>query len=133
MMHAFYVRFGDIGMTTFDRRKFLQSLAATGLSLAGRNLAFAATDTHTMPPAQATAGFNPDVELDLNAVTGEADVLPGGATRIWHYTGHVVRGNSQTLSFLDGSRHMPIIRVRRGQKVRINFTNRLPEESIVHW
>jgi len=120
-------------MTTLDRRKFLQSMAAAGVVLAGRHPAFAASGAHTMPPAEATAGFRPDIELDLNAVAREMDVLPGGPTRVWRYTGRVVRGGPQTLSFLDGSRHMPIIRVRRGQKVRINFTNQLPEESIVHW
>jgi len=119
-------------MTCFDRRRFLQSLATSSLLLASGERAFAAA-THTMPPAEATPNFNPDIEMELNAVTGEIRVLPGNATRIWRYTGHVLRGDPQALAVLDGSGHVPIIRVRRGQKVRIHFNNQLPEESIVHW
>ncbi len=41
--------------------------------------------------------------------------------------------NAQTLGCLDGSGYLPVIRVRRGQKLRIRFNKRLPEFSIVHW
>lgn len=116
------------------RRRLIGAAGAAGLvTLFGRGKALAAEAHAAMPPAEATAGFNPDIELDLNAVADEIGMLPGGATRIWRYTGRVVRGGSQALSFLDGSRHIPVIRTGRGQKIRINFTNRLPEESIVHW
>ena len=116
-----------------DRRRFLYGLGAGGLALAGVNAALSAGAAHTMPPAEATPGFNPDIELELNAVAAEAGLLPGAATRIWRYTGRVIHGNSQALGFLDGSGHLPVIRARRGQKLRIRFNNRLPEDSIVHW
>lgn len=120
-------------MGTIDRRRFLQGIAAGSLLLAGGERAFPAGMAHAIAPAEATPGFNPDVELELNAVPGEIGVLPGNATRVWRYTGRVVRGNPQALSFLDGSQHVPVIRARRGQAIRITFTNQLPEDSIVHW
>lgn len=120
-------------MATIDRRKFLQTVAAGSLLLAGGERAFPAGMAHAIAPAEATPGFNPDVELELNAVPGEIRVLPGNAIRVWRFTGRVVRGNAQALSFLDGSQHIPVIRARRGQKIRITFTNQLPEDSIVHW
>jgi len=120
-------------MTTIDRRRFLQGIAAGSILLAGRDRAYSAGMAHAIAPAEATPGFAPDVELELNAVPGEIRVLPGNATRVWRFTGRVVRGNPQALSFLDGSQHIPVIRARRGQKIRITFTNQLPEDSIVHW
>ena len=116
-----------------DRRQFLYGLGASGLVLAGANAALSAGAAHNMPPAEATPGFNPDIELELNAVTAEAGLLAGNASRIWRYTGRVLQGNPQSLGFLDGSGHIPVIRARRGQKLRIRFNNRLPEDSIVHW
>ncbi|MDH5341994.1 MAG: multicopper oxidase domain-containing protein, partial [Betaproteobacteria bacterium] len=119
-------------MNRFDRRKFLQGIAAGGALLASGDYAFAGAMTHALPPV-ATPGFNPDIELELNAVADSIAVLPGNATRVWRYNGRVLRGNPQTLGMLDGSGHIPIIRARRGQKIRIHFSNQLPEDSIVHW
>jgi len=120
-------------MSTIDRRRFLSGMAAGGILFAGQHPVFGAGTAHTMPPAVATPDFKPDIELELNAVIDEAGMLSGESTRVWRYTGRVMRGGSNALSYLDGSRHIPVIRVRRGQKIRVFFHNRLPEETIVHW
>ncbi len=86
-----------------------------------------------MEPATATPGFMPDVEIVLRAVTGNVQLRNGGTTRLWHYVGELRKGDETALSYLDGSGHIPVIRVRRGQKIRIHFENQLPERSIVHW
>src|SRR5688572_26490357 len=75
----------------------------------------------------------PDVELELTAAPGEAAVLPGAPTRVWKFTGRVVRGPAGALTTLPGSYLGPVIRLRRGQRVRIRFRNELGEPSIVHW
>lgn len=119
----------DIG-----RRRLIGAAGAAGLvTLLGSRRVSAAKAHAAMPPAEATPGFKPDLELELNAVADEIRVLPGNPTRVWRFTGRVVHGNPKALDFLDGSRHIPVIRARRGQKLRIHFTNRLPEDSIVHW
>ena len=79
------------------------------------------------------ADFVPDVELVLTAAPGEVPVLPGDPTRVWRFTGRLLKGPADTLQVLPGSYLGPVIRLRRGQKVRIRFANQLTEDSIVHW
>jgi FtsP/CotA-like multicopper oxidase with cupredoxin domain len=75
----------------------------------------------------------PDVELELTAGPGEVNVLPGAPTRVWRFTGRVLRGPATALQTIPGSYLGPVIRLRRGQHGRIRFQNRLEESSIVHW
>ena len=77
--------------------------------------------------------FMPDVDLELRAGAGTAPILPGAATRVWRFTGEVLKGPPQSLDVIPDSYLGPVIRLQRGQKVRIRFTNALPEPSIVHW
>ncbi len=79
------------------------------------------------------AGFVPDVELGLTAAPDAVAVLPGAATRVWRFTGRVIKGPADAIQPVAGSYLGPTISVRTGQKVRIRFTNQLPEHSIVHW
>ncbi len=94
------------------------------------SLASLAPALRSVPFAQNTA---PNVELELTAAPGEAAVLPGAPTRVWKFTGRVVRGPAGALTSLPDSYVGPVIRLRRGQRVRIRFRNQLPEPSIVHW
>ncbi|MFA5907203.1 MAG: multicopper oxidase domain-containing protein [Vicinamibacterales bacterium] len=80
-----------------------------------------------------TAGFAPDVEFTLTAAPGEVPLLPGAATRVWRFTGRLVTGPADTLQELPDSYLGPVIRLRRGQQVRVRFVNQLGEDSIVHW
>jgi blue copper oxidase len=78
-------------------------------------------------------GFVPDVELVLTAAPGEVGVLPGEPTRLWRFTGRLLKGPADTLQTFPGSYLGPVIRLRRGQQVRVRFVNQLAEDSIVHW
>lgn len=82
--------------------------------------------------SSAHSSFVPDVELALRAVAADVQILPGARTRVWTYVGRVVKGPLETLQASD-SYLGPTIRVRTGQKVRILFTNELPEPTVVHW
>lgn len=93
-----------------------------------------------LPPAPlakdaATPAFSfiPEVEIALKAALREVQIFPGKATRVWTYQGEVLKGDASTIQDLPGSYLGPILRVRKGQKVRVHFTNELPESSIVHW
>ena len=79
------------------------------------------------------SGFVPDVELVLTAAPDEVAVLPGAPTRVWRFTGRLLKGPADTLQTLPGSYLGPVIRLRRGQRVRVRFANQLAEVSIVHW
>ncbi len=62
-----------------------------------------------------TAGI---VEINLEAKIAEIEVVPGTRTRAWTYNG-----------LLPG----PLIRAKVGDRLIVNFTNHLPEETTVHW
>jgi len=75
----------------------------------------------------------PDVELELIAAPATVSLLPGAPTNVWRFTGRILRGARTTAQTIDESYLGPVIRVRRGQRVRIHFRNQLGEPSIVHW
>jgi len=128
-------------MRQFNRREFLRvtggmALAAGGvLVLTGciplQPLSDAPADT--TDAGSQTAGFVPDVELELRAVPGEVQILPGSPTQVWRYEATLIRGAPSSLVPLANTYLGPLIRVRKGQKVRVHFRNGLPEPSIVHW
>jgi FtsP/CotA-like multicopper oxidase with cupredoxin domain len=67
------------------------------------------------------ADTNPDpriVEIALEARIAPLEIAPGMRTDVWTYNGG-----------LPG----PLIRARRGDRLIVHFTNRLPEASTVHW
>ena len=74
-----------------------------------------------------------DVELELEAVSTELEILPGAATRVLSYRGRVTAGDHNALQELPGSYLGPILRCRRGQRVRIRFINSLDKATIAHW
>ena len=118
-----------------DRRDFLHLLTLSALSAAtgcGRPVVgsrLAAVSAQTAPGA----GFVPDVDLILTAAPDEVSVLTGAPTSVWRFTGQLLKGPADTLQTLPGSYLGPVLRLRRGQKVRVRFANHLAEESIVHW
>src|SRR5687768_3289776 len=123
------------GRNALSRRDVLRlvSLSAIG-GIVGCDALPAGDDgraVFSQPPS--ASGFVPDVELVLTAAPDEVSVLSGAPTRVWRFTGKVLKGPADTLQSLPGSYLGPVIRLRRGQKVRIRFANRLDEDSIIHW
>lgn len=116
-----------------NRRQFLHLAAggAAGLATGGLgsllNLQSAAARTKPDPK------FVPDLDIALKATPGEVQILPGNPTSVWHYQGQLLKGQVANLIHLEPSYLGPIIRVHRGQKIRIRFTNKIPAETIVHW
>lgn len=112
----------------------------TRRTLLRASLASAVIAVGTRPPASfllsdaraAGQSFVPDVSIELHAQPDRLNLLSGSATRVWRYDGKVVQGDPRVLSFLSDG-YAPVVRVRRGQKVRIEFVNDLPEPTIVHW
>ncbi len=116
------------------RRDLLRSLgAATVAGAATRLPAWPLDDVVWASQAAARAAFVPDIELELTAAPAEARILPGARTKVWSFTGRVLKGPANALQAIPDSYLGPTVRVRRGQKVRIRFLNRLPDPSIIHW
>lgn len=57
-------------------------------------------------------------EYELVAAETEVALVDGRRTRVWAYNGQVPG---------------PVLRVRRGETIRVHFTNRLPQASTIHW
>lgn len=86
-------------------------------------------------PAMQSASdtFEPDVALELIALPRSVSLRPGRATSVWSYQSRVLKGDPASVQALPDSYLGPILRLRRGQKVRIDFINRLDQPSTVHW
>jgi len=126
----------------FSRRRFLiySSAGAAALWLGGCAGAEAptaeqpstpATDTPTVPPAGSTS--TPALEFRLTAGKQATPILPGAVTRTLGYTGSVVQGDADAVAALSGSYLGPIVRMMRGQSVRVHVRNELDEPTNVHW
>jgi FtsP/CotA-like multicopper oxidase with cupredoxin domain len=89
----------------------------------------------TIAPPAPNPGFVPDLEINLKAAPKTVSILPGTLTQVWSYAAELVKGDPASLQTIPGSYLGPIIRVRQGQRVRVNFHNNLPlgQASIVHW
>jgi len=74
-----------------------------------------------------------DVELTLLARPDITPILPGAASEVWRYTARLIKGPDDTLTHSDDSYVGPLIRLRRGQRVRVHIENHLPEATTVHW
>ena len=90
----------------------------------------------TMAPSKAAAGASAvpaDFEIGLTAGQTQVQLFKGQPTQVWSYQGKVLAGDPKSLQALPDSYLGPIIRARKGQQVRVHFTNNMPEESIIHW
>jgi FtsP/CotA-like multicopper oxidase with cupredoxin domain len=68
-----------------------------------------------------TKDLNPDpkiVEVELEARVTPLEIVPGVRTEAWTY---------------NGSLPGPLIRVRRGDRLIVRFSNKLPQSTTVHW
>lgn len=74
-----------------------------------------------------------DIHIELRAEPDEVAVRPGRHTRVWRYRGKLLRGEAGALEASAEDYLGPIIRVRRGQRIRIDLINGLPESTVIHW
>lgn len=82
---------------------------------------------------KADPNFKADVELELIARQSQVQILPGKTTGVFSYAARVISGPKDSVIEIPGSYLGPLLQLRTGQMVRIQFKNELPEESIVHW
>lgn len=111
-------------MAAMDRRRFLNLVANASL-LAMAPAALSA-------PRKTNSG-TPDLELELRAGPDKVAIFSGKSTSVWRYRAKVLHGDKNAVAELPDSYLGPVIRMRRGQRVRVHFINDLPQPSIVHW
>jgi FtsP/CotA-like multicopper oxidase with cupredoxin domain len=117
----------------WSRRQFLQITGSGAMGL----LAGSIPSFVNIPNAGAIVDkggeFRPDLEISLTASSIEVPILPGRSTWVWSFQGQVLEGDPSRLVNLESSYLGPIIRVNKGEKIRIHFTNNIPDVTIVHW
>ena len=140
---------------TVTRRDFLQ---ATGFGTAALLTSAVSVSGIARVPTKIATDF---LEIALQATAFDVPLLPSVLTHVWGYKGSVIYGDPASLQTIQNpirnnpvrlsnraSQSLqapprpsrlpytylgPIIKVRRGQRVRINFTNNLPEATVMHW
>ncbi len=121
------------------RRRLLQYSGLGLLTLSGFTGWLRAMESEAMPslpkmaPNRASPGFKPDVEIELSCRPGSLSILPGAATRVQQYAAHLIKGPENTLTNLPASYLGPVMRLQKGQKIRIHLRNELDEPTITHW
>jgi blue copper oxidase len=117
--------------TNLQRRKLLK-YAALGMAGAVSYPGWAQQGGFVRVNAT-SAGFYPDIEIELTQNTSEVAIFPGETTRVWKITGKVITGPSGVLDNNEGTYLAPTLRFKKGQKVRLTLNNNLPAQSILHW
>ncbi|VAX27814.1 Multicopper oxidase [hydrothermal vent metagenome] len=116
-----------------NRRKFItNSVLTTGVILTPSLLQSCTNDTN-VPVSKRDPKFKPDIELNLTSKFGSVPILPGKPTDVFNFEASLINGDPSNLQTIPDSYLGPIIRIRNGQKIRINYKNMLDQESIVHW
>ncbi len=116
-----------------NRRQFIQITGAGAAGLLTGSMTSLLKAGKANAAGNISSGFTPDLDIALKATAGEIPILPGNPTGVWQFQGRVLKGDRASLASLDRSYLGPIIRARRGQKVRIRFTNEIADQTIVHW
>ena len=123
--------------TNVQRRRFLsQSLVGLAAFTSFPSIISAMGGMQDFPkviPNKASANFKADVEFDLFCRSGSVSILPGQKTQVQQYSAVLKTGPKHTLIEIPGSYLGPIINLQKGQKVRINLYNQLPELTVTHW
>ena len=116
--------------TDLSRRRLLQYLGLGAVaSIAVPDWLLAADEQGSREGSQHS---EPDVEIGITAQPTEVQILSGRPTKVWKFFGELVKGPPGTVQEIPESYLGPILRLRHGQKVRIRFHNKLPEDCIIH-
>jgi len=124
---------------TFEpsRRECVRRLGgALALSALGPDFALAAgsgADATAMAQGNAASRGPFDVNFRLRAHPDRVAIRRGSASEVWRYTGELLDGPDATVSGMRAGYLGPTIRLRRGQRVRAELINDLPEDTTVHW
>jgi FtsP/CotA-like multicopper oxidase with cupredoxin domain len=121
---------------TLSRRRFL---IYSGLGAAALGVSACVGVAPTAPTAATPASIAPLtdandlLEFMLTARQNATSILPGAATQALSYVAEVLQGDAGAVTALPDSYLGPLVRVTRGQTVRVHVRNELDEPTNVHW
>ncbi len=113
------------------RREFLRYAAgsAAWLAASGALLDSFAGEVR----AASLKSSEPDLILALTASRSETQLLSGKPTGVWRFSARVLKGDGASVQPSPGGYLGPTLRLKKGQRVRIEFNNQLADPAIVHW
>ncbi|MCF7986403.1 MAG: multicopper oxidase domain-containing protein [Methylovulum sp.] len=121
----------------YSRRRFLTQSSLGFLALSGMpgllNAMEGMQAMPKLPPRKASPNFKPDVEIDLFCKQERVPILVGQQTTVLQYSAKLLQGPKHTITDIPGSYLGPIIRLEKGQKVRVHLHNGLAEPTVTHW
>lgn len=79
------------------------------------------------------ANLTPDLAVDLTAGPTKLAIFSGTETSVWRYQASVREGNPESVQELSDSYLGPILRVKKGQRIRVRLKNDLSDPTIIHW
>src|SRR5574337_1206892 len=117
--------------TDLSRRRLLQCLGLSAVAaVVVPEWVFAAVEQGAQVRADQS---EPDVEVGITALATEVPILSADEpTKVWKFSGDLIKGPQDTVAEIPGSYLGPILRLRQGQKVRVRFHNKLPEDCVIH-
>ena len=118
-----------------SRRRFLRLAGlGAGAAVAGPRIGAGCARRGVDARAVArTAAQDDALEIALSAVIDPVQLRPGAPTTLWRYRATVTAGDAARVQALDGPFPGPIVRLREGMLFKAVFTNRLREDTTVHW
>lgn len=125
-----------MGKVDLQRRSVLRRLGGVAAlsTLAGAGVWLGGYRSHSLAASASTAlAGSFDVDLLLRAHPDVVPILPGAPSEVWRYTAERLAGPDDTLTPVGESYAGPLIRLRRGQRLRVRIDNDLPEDTTVHW
>jgi blue copper oxidase len=120
------------GITKLNRRNFLKSLGIGVLRTYAPQL-FPISRFQKNSSQPLYRGGKRGMNIEISAVETEVQLLPGSLTHVWAYRGRMVESQSGSLEVGSSNFLGPTIRVAKGQRIRVHFTNQLPEPTVIHW
>ena len=115
---------------TVERMMFLAAFfMAAGCTNLGQPGSSQTDDT----AGQLSPDFRPTLDLRLRATKATTQIIEGSATNVLRYVPEVLAGDATRVTSLAGSYVGPIIRARKGDRLRIRLSNELDEPTIIHW
>lgn len=118
----------DPSLPGSNRREFLRLAAGTA---AAAGLASFPRALFADPPTRPS--LLPTVDIDMPMRVASVQYQAGAPTTVWRFEPTLLKGPASALTNLPNNYLGPIIRVKQGQRVRINVRNELPEGSVIHW
>ena len=117
-----------------NRRKFLKLAGSGAITLISsaaipsqaKSFALSTQTTHTQVEA--------DLIINIRSQPGQVPIFSGPKTNVWKYSAEVLAGDPSSITDMGDESYLgPIIRAKKGQRIRIQFQNDLPARSIIHW